>query len=210
MEVGIELTDIIIGGKKIINKTSFKITGENSYCITGVNGAGKTTLLKHIATSPEVKITLNNQHVKPLDFQKTISFIPNDPPLFEVLTGYENIEYIMALWKIKEKDCYLKRVHDYCNLLGLTKENLTQQIHTYSLGMRYKLFFIAMISRDIQLLLLDEPFTALDKNSQNEIYKILKEFTSKGNILIFVSHIEEFKQKLSNYVFEIKDKQLII
>ena len=51
----------------------------------------------------------------------------------------------------------------YCDLFELSQESLNDQVHTYSLGMKYKLFLISMISRNINLLLLDEPFTALDK-----------------------------------------------
>lgn len=138
-----------------------------------------------------------------------MAFIPNDPPLFDLLTGYENIKYIIALWKIKDKEIYMNQIHNYCELLNLDKEDLSRQVHTYSLGMKFKLFFITMISRDIQILLLDEPFTALDKDSQQIVFKLLKTFTNQGNIIVFVSHVEEFRQKLGNYVFEIKDQTLI-
>lgn len=96
----------------------------------------------------------------------------------------------------------------YCDLFELSQESLNHQVHTYSLGMKYKLFLISMISRNINLLLLDEPFTALDKNSQQEIYKVLVKFLERGNSLIFVTHIEEFKNQLGDYIYEIRDKTL--
>src|SRR5690606_19365181 len=141
---------------------------------TGKNGAGKTTLMEYIAANPNVSVRMDNKKLQPIEFKQMMAYIPNDPPLFEMLTGYENIHYIMALWKIKEKDRYRRKVRRYCRLLNLDKEDLSRQVHTYSRGMKFKLFFIAMFSRDIRILLLDEPFTALDKDSRHTVFELLK------------------------------------
>lgn len=209
MELLIETEDIILGGKKILNKASLKLAGGNSYCVTGKNGAGKTTLMEYIAANPNVSVRMDNKKLQPVEFKQMMAYIPNDPPLFEMLTGYENIHYIMALWKIKEKDRYRRKVRRYCRLLNLDKEDLARQVHTYSLGMKFKLFFIAMFSRDIRILLLDEPFTALDKDSRHTVFELLKTFVNEGNILVFVTHIEEFREKLGQHIMEIEDQTVI-
>ncbi|MED2777011.1 ATP-binding cassette domain-containing protein [Bacillus thuringiensis] len=194
--------------KIILQESSLVIEDGKSYCITGANGSGKTTLLNYMMTGTETKIYKNQKQFDLLEFKKNTAFIPNNPPIFDLLTGWENIQYISSLWRIKDKDNYLQNVKIYCDLFELSLESLNDQIYTYSLGMKYKLFLISMISRNTNLLLLDEPFTALDKNSQQEIYKVLIKYLERGNSLIFVTHIEDFKNQLGDYIYEIRDKTL--
>ncbi|MCQ6565093.1 ATP-binding cassette domain-containing protein [Bacillus mycoides] len=208
MAYKIQVPRLQFENKIILQESSLVIEDGKSYCITGANGSGKTTLLNYMMTGTETKIYKNQKQIDLLEFKRNTAFIPNNPPIFDLLTGWENIQYIYSLWRIKDKDNYLKNVKMYCDLFELSQESLNDQVHTYSLGMKYKLFLISMISRNINLLLLDEPFTALDKNSQQEIYKVLIKFLERGNSLIFVTHIEEFKNQLGDYIYEIRDKTL--
>ncbi len=208
MAYKIQVPRLQFENKIILQESSLIIEDGKSYCITGANGSGKTTLLNYMMTGTETKIYKKRKEIDLLEFKRNTAFIPNNPPIFDLLTGWENIKYICSLWRIKDKDNYLQEVKMYCDLFELSQESLHDQVHTYSLGMKYKLFLISMISRNINLLLLDEPFTALDKNSQQEIYKILVEFLERGNSLIFVTHIEEFKNQLGDYIYEIRDKTL--
>ncbi|MDZ5479190.1 ATP-binding cassette domain-containing protein [Bacillus thuringiensis] len=208
MAYKIQVPRLQFENKIILQESSLIIEDGKSYCITGANGSGKTTLLNYMMTGTETKIYKNRKEIDLLEFKRNTAFIPNTPPIFDLLTGWENIQYIYSLWRIKDKDNYLQEVKRYCDLFELSQESLNDQVHTYSLGMKYKLFLISMISRNINLLLLDEPFTALDKNSQQEIYKVLVKFLERGNSLIFVTHIEEFKNQLGDYIYEIRDKTL--
>ncbi|PEA28986.1 ABC transporter ATP-binding protein [Bacillus toyonensis] len=208
MAYKIQVPRLQFENKIILQESSLVIEDGKSYCITGANGSGKTTLLNYMMTGTETKIYKNQKQIDLLEFKRNTAFIPNNTPIFDLLTGWENIQYIYSLWRIKDKDNYLKNVKMYCDLFELSQESLNDQVHTYSLGMKYKLFLISMISRNINLLLLDEPFTALDKNSQQEIYKVLIKFLERGNSLIFVTHIEEFKNQLGDYIYEIRDKTL--
>lgn len=208
MAYKIQVPRLQFENKIILQESSLIIEDGKSYCITGANGSGKTTLLNYMMTGTETKIYKNRKEIDLLAFKRNTAFIPNNPPIFDLLTGWENIQYICSLWRIKDKDNYLQNVKMYCDLFELSQESLHDQVHTYSLGMKYKLFLISMISRNINLLLLDEPFTALDKNSQQEIYKVLIKFLERGNSLIFVTHIEEFKNQLGDYIYEIRDKTL--
>lgn len=208
MAYKIQVPRLQFENKIILQESSLIIEDGKSYCITGANGSGKTTLLNYMMTGTETKIYKKRKEIDLLEFKRNTAFIPNNPPIFDLLTGWENIQYICSLWRIKDKNNYLQEVKMYCDLFELSQESLHDQVHTYSLGMKYKLFLISMISRNINLLLLDEPFTALDKNSQQEIYKILVKFLERGNSLIFVTHIEEFKNQLGDYIYEIRDKTL--
>ena len=208
MAYKIQVPKLQFDNKIVLNAASITIESGKSYCITGANGSGKTTFLNYIITGVETKVHKDKKHIDLLDFRRSTAFIPNNPPIFDLLTGWENIQYIRALWKIKDEDTYIQNIKMYCNLFELSQEVLNNQVHTYSLGMKYKLFLISMISRNVDLLLLDEPFTALDKGSQQEIYKVLIKFLKKGNSLIFVTHIEEFKNQLGDYIYEIRNNTL--
>ncbi|MDA1775198.1 ATP-binding cassette domain-containing protein [Bacillus cereus] len=208
MAYKIQVPRLQFENKIILQQSSLVIEDGKSYCITGANGSGKTTLLNYMMTGTETRIYKNRKEIDLLEFKRNTAFIPNNPPIFDLLTGWENIQYICSLWRIKDKDNYLQEVKMYCDLFELSQESLNDQVHTYSLGMKYKLFLISMICRNINLLLLDEPFTALDKNSQQEIYKVLVTFLERGNSLIFVTHIEEFKNQLGDFIYEIQNKTL--
>ncbi|WP_290716378.1 MULTISPECIES: ATP-binding cassette domain-containing protein [Exiguobacterium] len=205
----IQIPNIRFDDIELLKPTRISIQKGKAYCIVGANGSGKTTLLNYILTDQNTEVSLADEVISQKEFKKKAAFIPNNPPLFDLLTGWENINYIASLWGIKNKKQYITQVNTYCKLFELSTAVLKNQVQTYSLGMKYKLFLIAMISREINLLLLDEPFTALDKSSQQKAYDILTNFLTEKNSIIFVTHIEEFRVQLSDHIYEIKDQNLV-
>ncbi|EJP83331.1 MULTISPECIES: ATP-binding cassette domain-containing protein [Bacillus cereus group] len=195
--------------KIIINETELIIQDKNAYCLIGENGVGKTTLLNYLTMSESISIQKDKKNITNKQFKNHFAYIPSSPPLFELMTGEENIHYIASLWDINEKDRYYAKVKKLCKDLKIF-DSLNQTINTYSLGMKYKLFFICMYSREIDLIILDEPFTALDSNSQEYVITLLKEFIQGKKSIIFTTHINELRKKLNTYTYELRNNSLTL
>ncbi|QGV05440.1 ATP-binding cassette domain-containing protein [Bacillus cereus] len=195
--------------KIIINETELIIQDKNAYCLIGENGVGKTTLLNYLTMSESISIQKDKKNITNKQFKNHFAYIPSSPPLFELMTGDENIHYIASLWDINEKDRYYAKVKKLCKDLKIF-DSLNQTINTYSLGMKYKLFFICMYSREIDLIILDEPFTALDSNSQEYVITLLKEFIQGKKSIIFTTHINELRKKLNTYTYELRNNSLTL
>ncbi len=173
------------------------------YCIVGENGAGKTTLLKCISSliNNSKCIYYENQPIeKNKGLLQKISYIMSEDTLYPYMTVNENIKFYSKLFN-KTSD-FKNKVNDILNKIGCTQYR-DFLIKNLSQGTRNKIYLSIMLSKDAEVFLLDEPFTALDKQSQEFFFSLIKEKNLKGNsTFIIVTHIEEFK-KISSKIIEI-------
>ncbi len=174
------------------------------YCITGENGAGKTTLLKCISSleNNSKNIYYVNEPIeKNKDLLQNISYIMSEDTLYPYMTVSENIMFYANLF-YKTSD-FKNKVNYILNKIGcdLYKNYLVKNL---SQGTRNKIYLSIMLSKDAKVFLLDEPFTALDKQSQEIFFNLIKEKNLKEKAtIIIVTHIEEFK-KISSEIIEIE------
>lgn len=180
--------------------------------IEGENASGKTTFLKILASILKIdsnRIHFGEYEIGSKEYKKNVAYIPATPIVFDSLTGIEHMELIADLWeingteKIKYKNTFFKLV----TLLDIDKF-IDKKVGNYSLGTKYKLYFICMISRSPSILLMDEPLTSLDLISQEKASDIIKEI-SKSSIIIFTSHQSEIIKKLSTKRYCIYNKQIV-
>jgi ABC-type multidrug transport system ATPase subunit len=116
----------------------------------------------------------------------------SDDTLYEYLTVGENIKFYKNLFS--EKSSYDERVKEYIRLFDI-EQYYNILVKNLSQGTRNKLYIAIMLSKDFKALVLDEPFTALDKGTQETIMsKIQFEAISNNKSVIMVTHIEEFKK----------------
>lgn len=197
--------------KLILNDINWKINTPGVYTIQGENGSGKTTFMKLLATILEMKsgsILLDGNLVGENGYKKDMGYIPDTPILFDDLSGKEHIEIFCELWEMSsnERTEYRKYVFAFADKLNLSTY-LQEKVRTYSLGTKYKLFYILVLSRKTKLLLLDEPFSSLDFESQTIAKSLLVE-CAKTSIIIISSHQKELIDELSHGRFVIKNKRL--
>ena len=163
--------------------------------IDGENGAGKTTLLKCITNiiNNGKNIFINGVEVfSDKSVLKNISFIMSEDTLYDYLTLKENIIFFKTLFD--EDDEYVDNVKSLCNELAIDKYE-DYLIKNLSQGTRNKLYLSIMLSKKHNILILDEPFTALDKNTQSiMINKIKSNSKEKEKCVIMVTHVSEFKE----------------
>lgn len=174
------------------------------HCVVGENGAGKTTLLKCISSlinnSKDVYYK-GNSIEKDKSLLQSISYIMSEDTLYPHMTVNENIKFYSSLFSKTKK--FKDKVHYLLNKLGCD-EYADSLVKSLSQGTRNKIYLSIMLSKDAEVFLLDEPFTALDSQSQKFFFDLIKEKNKNENsTFIIVTHIEEFKKIASNTI-EIK------
>jgi ABC-2 type transport system ATP-binding protein len=202
-----------IKGKKIIDKLTLTIKDGDICAFVGKNGAGKTTTIKSIVGINHINegtITLDNLNIEenPLEYKEKIAFIPDNPILYEHLTGIQYLNFIADLYEITEKNRE-ERIKKYGKEFELYNE-LGNLISSYSHGMKQKLVLIGALVHDPKLYILDEPFVGLDPKSSFTLKKILKEKAKEGKIIFFSTHVLDVAEKLCNKIAIIKDGKLVV
>lgn len=198
--------------KKAIENISFNVKSGEIVGFVGPNGAGKSTTIKCIAgilPFEEGKIEICGYDIKSKAVQaKTnIAYVADENILYSGLTGLEYINFIADVFGVNPED-KKRRTEKYADLFEM-KDKLCDKINSYSHGMKQKISIIAGMVHQPKVLILDEPMTGLDPKSCFELKNIMKEHASKGNAVLFSSHVLEVVEKLCTKVIII-DKGKII
>lgn len=179
-----------INGVTVLNNISFEFKKGNIYGLIGKNGSGKTMLLRAIAgliLPTKGTIIVNGYTVgKDLDFPPNMGIIIEKPEFISYLTGFENLKLLAEINHNTSDDI----IREYMTLFSLdASSKLTMK--KYSLGMKQKIAIIQAIMENPDILILDEPFNALDETSVNILRNLLLEFKEKGKLIILTSHNHE-------------------
>jgi ABC-2 type transport system ATP-binding protein len=200
------------GVKKAVNGVSLSIQTGDIYGFVGHNGAGKTTLLKSIAgiiEFEEGEITVNGFSIKtdPMKVKEVIAYIPDNPDVYESLTGLQYLEFISDVFKIDLEE--RKRLINHYATLFEILDVLGNPISSYSHGMKQKLVIISALVHKPRLLLLDEPFVGLDPKASFQLKEIFQDMVRKGTAIFFSTHVLEVVEKLCNKVAIIKQGKIV-
>ena len=180
-----KLIEILFGIKKhesirTLNKISFDVKKGEILGIIGKNGAGKSTLLKIISgvyepTEGTVKIS-----------GKITSLLELGTSFNQELTGIENIYQQGRINGLNDKEIekHLQYIIDFADI----GDNINQKVKIYSSGMFARLAFATAIYYDFDILIIDEILSVGDISFQNKCIKKIKEFSTSGKTVIFVSH----------------------
>ena len=206
------LTKHYKGSKKGVTDISLHIKPGDIYAFIGHNGAGKTTTLKCIAgihgfDTGEIKIDGTNILEAPMMCKQKMAYIPDNPDLYEYLTGIQYLNFIADVFGIANND-RTERIKKYADAFEITA-SLGDLISTYSHGMKQKLAIISALVHQPKLLLLDEPFVGLDPKAAVILKDIMHDICSNGGAIFFSTHVLDVAQKLCNKVAIIKDGMLV-
>lgn len=200
------------GGKKAVKDLSLTIEDGDIYGFIGHNGAGKTTTIKcvvGILDFEEGEILVNGHSIKkePLECKKELAYIPDNPDLFDQLTGIQYLNFISDVFEISPND-RTSRITKYAQELSLTTV-LGDLISSYSHGMKQKLAIVSALIHTPKLLILDEPFVGLDPEVSIKVKEIMREFVKEGNCIFFSTHVLDTAEKLCNKIAIINDGVLL-
>ena len=182
------------------------------YGFIGHNGAGKTTTLKSVAgimqfDSGEILIDGLSIQADPIGCKKKMAYIPDNPDLYEFMTGMQYLNFIGDVFGIpaKERTQRIKELADAFELTG----DLNQSISAYSHGMKQKLAIISAWIHQPQLILMDEPFVGLDPKASHTLKGMMRQVCDRGGAIFFSTHVLEVAEKLCDKVAIIKGGKLI-
>ncbi len=200
------------GEKCAVEDVSLHIAPGEIYGFIGHNGAGKTTTLKGavgLLPLDEGDIYIDGHSVKkePLVCKRMLAYIPDNPDLYDFLTGYQYFSFIADVFGVPA-DIRQERTQRYGELLGITNA-LGQPISTYSHGMKQKTAIIGALLHDPKLILMDEPFVGLDPLAAHQLKTIMAEHCQRGGAIFFSTHVLEVAEKLCHKVAIIRGGKLI-
>ena len=200
------------GDKIAVKDLNLHIKPGEIYGFIGHNGAGKTTTLRSVVgiqqfDQGEILIDGHSIQKEPLACKKIIAYIPDNPDLYEFMTGYKYLNFIADIYNV---DSVLRqeRIKTYGDLFEITND-LGQPISTYSHGMKQKLAIIAAWMHNPQLIIMDEPFVGLDPKASHLLKGMMREVCEKNGAIFFSTHVLEVAEKLCDKIAIIKNGELI-
>lgn len=200
------------GEKRAVDNLSLHIAPGEIYGFIGHNGAGKTTTLKAVVgilqfDKGEVFIKGESIRKNPLACKQNIAYIPDNPDLYEFMTGIKFLNFIADIFGVPEEKRQ-ERIRKYADLFEMT-ENLAQPIASYSHGMKQKLAIISAWIHEPKLIIMDEPFVGLDPKAAHILKQMMREICDEGGAIFFSTHVLEVAEKLCDKVAIIRNGQLI-
>ena len=205
-------TKIYPNGKKAVDNISLEVKSGDIFAFIGHNGAGKTTTIKSVVgindfTSGEILIDGMSIVKNPIECKKIIAYIPDNPDMYDALTGVQYLELVADVFNVSKKDRN-ELAMEYAKLLELDKD-LNNPISTYSHGMKQKLILISAFMHKPKLIVMDEPFVGLDPKASFQVKEIMKKVVMDGSAIFFSTHVLEVAEKLCNKVAIIKEGKLV-
>ena len=200
------------GDKTVVDNLSLTVWPGEICAFIGHNGAGKTTTLKAIAgiiQFDEGQINVGEFDVRKDAFKakQILHYLPDNPLLYEHLTGIEQLNFIADVFEIPEKE-RKEKIEYYAKRLEIYND-LNAKISTYSHGMKQKLAIVCALIHSPKLLLLDEPFVGLDPKVSHELKLIMQELAEKGVAIFYSTHVLDVAEKICSHVAIIKNGKLV-
>lgn len=199
------------GEKVAVDNLSLEI-GKGEICgFIGHNGAGKTTTLKAaigLLNFDEGDIFIDGISIleNPLACKKLCAYIPDNPELYDYLTGIKYLNFVADVYEIGAERNEL--IKNYSDRLGLT-ENLASPIGSYSHGMKQKLAIISAWIHSPKFIMMDEPFVGLDPKASFTLKEMMREHCMAGGSIFFSTHVLDVAEKLCDRVAIIKNGKLV-
>ena len=199
-------------GKRAADNVSLIVESGDIYGFIGHNGAGKSTTIRAVVgvldfTEGEILIDGHSVKTEPMECKKITAYIPDNPDLYENLTGIQYLNFIADIFEIsaKEREESIKK---YADVFEMT-ESLGDLISSYSHGMKQKLAIISALIHNPKLMVLDEPFVGLDPKASFILKGIMHSMCEKGTAIFFSTHVLDVAEKLCNKVAIIKQGKII-
>jgi len=202
------LTKHYKGSNKGVTDISLHVEKGDIYAFIGHNGAGKTTALKCITGIHDYEagyIYIDGVNLKEdmLGCKRKMAYIPDNPDLYEYLTGIQYLNFVADVFQVPAKERE-EKIHKYADAFEIT-QSLGDLISGYSHGMKQKLALISALVHSPKLLILDEPFVGLDPKAALILKKVMAEMCEAGGAIFFSTHVLDVAEKLCNKVAIIKD-----
>lgn len=210
-----KVSKVYKGGNKAVNDLSVHFKKGEFICFIGPSGCGKTTTMKMINRLIEPTsgtIYLNDEDIMkkdPVKLRREIGYVIQQIGLFPHMTIEENISLVLKLLKWPEAK-RRKRAEELLELVDLTPDYLDRYPHELSGGQQQRIGILRALAADQSLILMDEPFSALDPITRDSLQEEFKKLQQRlGKTIVFVSHDMDEALKLADRIVIMRDGELV-
>lgn len=191
------------GKNKAVDSLNLNIKDGEIFGFIGPNGAGKTTTIKMltgILNTDGGKIKINGIDIseKALEYKKQFGYVPDNPDMFLRLKGLEYLNFMGDIYDVK-KEVRKNKIKELASRFEMDSA-LSDQMQSYSHGMRQKIVIMGALLHEPSVWVLDEPMTGLDPKASFLLKEMMKEHTQNGKIVFFSTHVLEVAEKLCDRV----------
>ncbi len=201
----IELVDLTkkFGDLAAVDGLTLSVAPGEIFGFIGPNGAGKTTTIRMMAgvilpTSGSVRIDGVDMAAEPEEAKRRIGFIPDQPILYEKLTGMEFLRFIADLFEMKD-DSFRKRVRETLKMFAL-EDRSGELIESYSHGMKQRLVIAAALLHDPRVIIVDEPMVGLDPAGIRMVKGLLRRLADAGTTIFMSTHTLEVAEDVCDRI----------
>ena len=192
------------GEKQVLKGLNLEVYEGELFGFIGKNGIGKSTTIDCVIGSKKFNsgtITLNGFDIKeePLEAKYSFGYVASEPSCYEVMTGYDYLEFVASIYEITEGD-FVRNYRYLCARLNLDEAELANPIFNYSHGMKQKLCLVASLLHNPKIWILDEPTVGLDIMAVEELKKMMREYANHGKTVFVTSHNIDLVAKLCDRV----------
>lgn len=208
MEIRLEQVQKKIGGITVLNKITLTMQSGTIYGLQGPNGSGKTMLMRMITglirpTSGTVLID-GKRLGEEIDFPEDTGLLLENPAFLEEYTGKRNLQLLASIQgKIGEE-----KIEKTMIRVGLNPKD-KRKYRKYSLGMKEKLGIAAVVMEEPDLVILDEPFNALDRQTVEKIKDLIREERERGALVVLACHDAEILEDLADELIYLENGEMI-
>ena len=199
-------------GKKAVDNINLTVESGDIFGFIGHNGAGKSTTIRAVVgvldfTEGDIYIDGHSVKEEPMECKKITAYIPDNPDLYENLTGMQYLNFVADVFDIDslEREESIKK---YADMFEIT-DSLGDLISSYSHGMKQKLAIISALIHKPRLMVMDEPFVGLDPKASFVLKEIMHKMCEDGTAIFFSTHVLDVAEKLCNKVAIIQKGQII-
>ena len=195
-----------------LDNVNFEVKDGEIFAFIGHNGAGKTTMIKSITgilSFDSGDILINNKSIKeePLACKLDMAYVPDNPDLYENMKAIDFINFVCDMYNVPILT-RKKNITKYAQMFEI-EDKLTNDISSFSHGMKQKVSLIAALSHNPKVLIMDEPFVGLDPKAVFDIKEIMRQMTKEGKTIFFSTHILDVAEKLCDRVAIIKKGKIV-
>lgn len=200
------------GEHKAVDNLTLEVRSGEIFGFLGPNGAGKSTTIKMLtgilnADSGSILIDGVNIAEKPVMAKSLIGYVPDNHETYDTLMGYEYLHFLGVVYSVP-KDVLQDRIKYYSEMFKMT-DALSDNISSYSHGMKQKIMVIGAMIHQPKVWILDEPLTGLDPQSAHDLKKLMREHADNGNTVFFSSHIIDVVEKVCDRIAIINHGKLL-
>ncbi len=200
------------GSFTAVDNLNLKVNAGDFFGFLGQNGAGKTTTIKMIsglytATSGQIIIDGNDIVKEPIKAKTLIGYIPDQPFIYEKLTGREFLFFCGGLYSI-EKIKLRTKIDETIETLQIG-DWIDKRTEEYSQGMKQRITIASALLHDPKLLIVDEPMVGLDPQSALIVKNVLREKANNGSAVFMSTHSLNVAEEICTRIGIIKDGKMI-